>query len=260
MSGRLDGKVAIVTGGGRGVGRGIVERFLEEGAEVVVAQRGPLPDELAALGGDRLAHRVTDLTREDRIEALMAATADRHGRLDILVNNAGLMFERSLEEMTGEHWDAMMVVNLKAPFLLCKYAVPALRKAGGSAIINIGSIEGLGANPGHAAYCASKGGIHGLTRALAVDLGVDGIRCNAIAPGWIRSDLSDAYLASLGDPAMVSAELKRLHPAGRLGLARDVGEAAVYLASDAAAFVTGQVFVIDGGRTAKLPLPGLGGA
>jgi len=117
------------------------------------------------------------------------------------------------------------------------------------------SIEGIAANPQHAAYCASKAGVHGLTRAMAVDLGPDGIRCNAIAPGWIASDLSETYQEAQPDPGAARDALNRLHPVGRVGRPTDVGDLAVYLASDRSSFMTGEVVVLDGGRTAKLPLP-----
>ena len=133
--------------------------------------------------------------------------------------------------------------------------MPLLRKDGGGSIINIGSIEGLAANPEHAAYCATKGGIHALTKAMAVDLGRDGIRVNAIAPGWIRSDLSDDYINAQANPEEAWESLHKMHPLGRIGEPMDVGKLAVFLASDDSAFVTGQVIVIDGGRTSKLPLP-----
>jgi meso-butanediol dehydrogenase/(S,S)-butanediol dehydrogenase/diacetyl reductase len=138
---------------------------------------------------------------------------------------------------------------------LAQAVLPHMRAGGGGSIINIGSIEGLGANPGHAAYCASKAGIHGLTRAIAVDLGRYDIRCNAIAPGWIASDLSETYLESHRDPAAARDVLNRLHPIGRIGRPTDVGDLAVYLASDKSSFLTGEIVVLDGGRTAKLPLP-----
>ena len=147
----------------------------------------------------------------------------------------------------------MMAVNLRAPLFLAQAALPHLRERGGGSIINIGSIEGLGANPDHAAYCASKAGIHGMTRAMAVDLGADNIRCNAIAPGWIASELSETYLDSYPDPAAARDALNRLHPLGRVGRPTDVGDLAVYLASDRSSFLTGEVVVLDGGRTAKLP-------
>jgi meso-butanediol dehydrogenase/(S,S)-butanediol dehydrogenase/diacetyl reductase len=248
----LEGKLALVTGGGRGIGRGIVDRFLEEGARVAVVQRHPLDD---ALEGDpRVVHVAADLSAA-AVGTAVESVAERLGGLDILVNNAGIMFERSVAEISLDEWDLMTAVNLRAPLLLAQAAVPHMRRRGGGSIVNIGSIEGIAANPGHAAYCASKAGVHGMTRALAVDLGVDNIRCNAIAPGWIASDLSEAYLQSQPEPAAARDALNRLHPVGRVGRPADVGDLAVYLASDRSGFLTGEVVVLDGGRTAKLPLP-----
>jgi len=182
-------------------------------------------------------------------------TAERFGGVDILVNNAGIMFERSVSEIRPEEWDLMMAINMRAPLFLAQAVLPHMRRRGGGSIINIGSIEGLAANPGHAAYCASKAGIHGMTRALALDLGADNIRCNAIAPGWIASDLSDNYLEAQADPAAAREALNGLHPVGRVGRPSDVGDLAVFLASDRSSFMTGETLVLDGGRTAKLPLP-----
>lgn len=248
--GRLHGKIALVTGGGQGIGRGITDRFVEEGATVIVAQRSQPKD----LPSAATFHQ-TDLSDTSSIKALFNWTKNQHSQVDILVNNAGVMFEKTVEEMSEADWDAMMNVNLKAPFLLMKEIVPTMREAGGGSIINIGSIEGIASNPGHAAYSASKGGIHGLTHAIAIDHGADGIRCNAIAPGWIRSELSDTYVNSMPDPDRINAELKVMHPVGRLGEPADIGNMAVFLGSDESSFVTGQTFVVDGGRMKKIPLP-----
>lgn len=250
---RLQDKVAVVTGGGRGIGRGITERLLAAGARVLIAQRQPLDDALTS--NANVAWIKVDLAEQDAPYAIARAVEERFGGADILVNNAGFMFERSIDEMTEEEWDQMMVVNMRAPVFLAKALLPQMRKRGGGSIINIGSIEGIGSNPWHAAYCGSKAGVHGFTRALAVDLGRDGIRCNAIAPGWINSDLSDAYIEAQPNVAEARAALLKMHPVGRTGEPDDVGAATVFLASDDAAFITGQVIVVDGGRTAKLPLP-----
>lgn len=249
---RLKGKTAIVTGGGQGIGRGITERFLEEGATVIIAQRNA-PE----FNGEQktLHFRKTDLYKSEDIGGLFGYVASEFGGLDIVVNNAGIMFEMTVEEMSEADWDRLIDLNLKAPFIVAKHAVPLMRQRGGGSIINIGSIEGLGSNPGHPAYSASKAGIHGLTGAIAVDHGKDGIRCNAIAPGWINSDLSEKYIASLPNADRVRRDLIHMHPVRRLGEPRDVGNMAVWLASDESAFTTGQVFVVDGGRTKKLPLP-----
>jgi meso-butanediol dehydrogenase/(S,S)-butanediol dehydrogenase/diacetyl reductase len=251
--GLLTEKIALVTGGGRGIGRGIVQRFLEEGAKVVIAQRSPLDDELTM--NPNIAFKQADLNDNPTLKAIIDYVVDSFSGLDILVNNAGIMFERRLEEMQEDEWHSMMAVNLDAPVFLCKYALPEMIKRGGGSIVNIGSIEGIGSNPLHTAYCASKAAIHGLTRALAVDLGPYNIRCNAIAPGWIRSELSEDYIHRQSDPVAAKKALIKMHPIGRTGEPTDIGDIAVFLCSDKAGFITGQVIVIDGGRTAKLPLP-----
>jgi len=252
MTGRLAGRTAIITGGGRGIGAGITQRFAEEGAKVAIVQRNPPPE---AMLNERIIFVPADLSNSRDIATAVATVVERFGGLDILVNNAGIMFEKTVDEMTEADWDQMMDINLKAPFLLTKAALPHLRKRRAASIVNIGSIEGLASNPGHPAYSASKAGIHGFTAAVAVDHGHEGIRCNAIAPGWINSDLSEAYIDSMADSDRVRRELLVMHPVGRLGEPADVGNLAVWLASDESVFVTGQVYVIDGGRTKKLPLP-----
>ena len=246
--GGLDGKCALVTGGGQGIGLGISLALREAGADILVAQRNPIPAELDGCGWVQ-----ADLAQPQSYAAIAEAAEKRWERVDILVNNAGFMFEIELDSLQLDDWNRMLAVNLTAPVFLARALLPMLR--GGGSVINIGSIEGLAANPGHIAYCASKGGVHALTRAMAVDLGKDGIRANAIAPGWIRSDLSDDYIEAQDDPETAWEGLRRMHPAGRVGEPADVGALTVYLASDAAAFMTGQVIVLDGGRTAKLPLP-----
>ncbi len=248
----LDGKAAVVTGGGLGIGAGISRTLLDAGASILVAQRSPLPDDLAA---HQMAHWIeVDLADPASFEVIAGAARRQLQRVDILVNNAGFMFEQSLEAMQLDDWNRMLAVNLTAPVFLSRALLPLLRANGGN-IIHIGSIEGLAANPKHAAYCATKGGVHALTKAMAVDLGADNIRVNAIAPGWIRSDLSDDYIDAQADPDAAWQGLYRMHPLGRVGEPADVGQLVVFLASDAAAFITGQVIVIDGGRTSKLPLP-----
>ncbi|KAF2395213.1 SDR family NAD(P)-dependent oxidoreductase [Pseudomonas frederiksbergensis] len=249
----LKGKNVVVTGGGRGIGRGITEKLLEAGASVLIAQRQALDAQLRK--HPRVHFVEADLASVESPGLIAQVAQEQLGGVDVLVNNAGFMFEKTIDDMTEQDWDRMMAVNLRAPAFLCKALVPQMRRRGAGSIINIGSIEGIGSNPEHAAYCASKAGIHGLTRALAVDLGWDSIRCNAIAPGWINSELSDAYLATQADPRAARQALLRLHPVGRTGMPTDIGGAVVFLASELSAFITGQVLVVDGGRTAKLPLP-----
>ena len=246
----LAGKQAVITGGGQGIGLGISQAMLAAGAQILVAQRSPLPDELADASWIE-----ADLADAGSYAAIVAAARQQFGGIDILINNAGFMFEQTIDEMQLDDWNRMLAVNLTAPVFLSKALLPLLRHNGGGSIIHIGSIEGLAANPEHTAYCASKGGVHALTKAMAVDLGKDGIRVNAIAPGWIRSDLSDNYINAQSNPAAAWEGLHKMHPSGRIGEPDDVGKLAVFLASDDSTFVTGQVIVIDGGRTSKLPLP-----
>lgn len=249
----LSGKNVLVTGGGRGIGRGISEKILAAGGRVLVAQRQALDAELA--DNPNVFFVEADLSEMGAPRSIARAAAELLGGIDVLVNNAGVMFEQSIEAMSESDWDRMLTINLRAPVFLARELLAQMRQRGGGSIINIGSIEGLSANPMHAAYCTAKAGVHGLTRALAVDLGCDGIRCNAIAPGWIDSDLSNAYIDAQDDPASARVGLLAMHPIGRTGTPQDVGGAVVFLASDEAAFITGQVLVVDGGRTAKLPLP-----
>ena len=249
----LTNKAVVITGGGQGIGLGISQAMLDAGASILIAQRSPLP---ASLVDQNNVHWVeADLSQPDSFEAITDTAQQTFGKIDVIINNAGFMFEKTIDEMQLDEWNRMLAVNLTAPVFLSKQLLPLMRKNGGGSIINIGSIEGLASNPEHAAYCASKGGVHALTKAMAVDLGKDGIRVNAIAPGWIRSELSDDYINVQQDPQAAWEGLYKMHPVGRIGEPQDVGKLAVYLASDDSTFITGQIIVIDGGRTSKLPLP-----
>ena len=253
MVGRLEQKVAIVTGGTRGIGRAIVERYLTEGARVVAMARKPL--EQALHPAEKLLYLTADVSRAADVARVFSCCQERFGGLDILVNNAGIQLEKTFEETTEEEWDRVMAVNLKGVFLSARAAIAPMRRRGGGSIVNIGSYDGFLADPGLAAYCASKGGVHALTRAIAVDHGKDGIRCNAICPGWIETEMVEAYLASLPDPGAARASVASIHPLGRTGQPADIADLALWLASDESAFVTGQQFVADGGLTARAPQP-----
>ena len=244
---RFDGKVALVTGGRSGIGRAIAARLVGEGARVFTAQRSTDPN------GDVEGVRA-ELTHPDAPANVIDEIARRAGRLDILVNNAGSMRQTDIGALSLEGWQDELALNLTAPFLLIQSALPLL-KSGPGTIVNIGSIEGLGANPGHAAYCASKAGLHGLTCAVAVDLGKDGIRCNTVAPGWIDTELNEEFIESMEDPAAFRNRIGGIHPLRRTGRPEEVAALVAFLASDEAGFITGELYRIDGGRMTRLSLP-----
>jgi len=248
MTATLDGKIALVTGGAQGIGRAIAEQLSAAGATVVV---GDLRDP-----GDVSAWVELDVASSESVNRCVESIVAEHGRLDIVVNNAGIMFEEDIDGHGEASWHKMLDVNLTGPFLVSKAAAPHLKSSKG-AIVNVGSIEGFSRNPGHAAYSASKAGVHGLTGALAVDLGPFGVRVNAVAPGWIDTDLNASYVDDQPDPAEVRRQLAELHPIGHIGAPTDVGDVVVWLASDQARFVTGQVITVDGGRLSRPPLPGI---
>src|SRR5215510_13837365 len=237
----LAGKIAIVTGGSRGIGRAVVERFLKEGARVVAASRNPPRRAFEPM--ERLVFLAADASRSPDAGRIVARCVEQFGGLDILVNNAGIQVQKPIEATTEEEWDEILAVNVKSMFLCTRAAIPHLRRGGGGSIVNIGSYDGFIADPNFAAYCASKGAVHAFTRAAAVDLGTDRIRCNVICPGYIETEMLEDYYAHLPDPAAARASIARLHPIGRTGRPTDIANLALWLASDESSFITGQQFV-----------------
>lgn len=248
---RLAGKRALVTGGRQGIGRAIVDRFSAEGATVMTCGRGPRPSDLP----DSIYWQTVDVSSLDDVQGLSKSLADQIGPLSILVNNAGVQIEKTILDTTDEDWDMLMGANAKGVFLTCREFIPNMVKGG--SIINIGSISGNTADPGLALYNASKAFVHGLTRSIAVDHG-PAVRCNAISPGWIMTGMADAAFAVADDPERAKSDAMARHPAGRFGQPGDIAPLAVWLASDEAAFATGQCYTLDGGMTSASPLnPGL---
>lgn len=242
---RFTGKVALVTGGASGIGRSIARLLSDEGAKVFTAQRSHDPE---------FSCIQTDLSQSAEAGKVITALIAETGQLDILINNAGMMQEAKIEDTSLAEWERCLTVNLTAPFLLIQAALPELRKTQGC-IVNIGSIEGLGSNPGHAAYCASKAGLHGLTRAVAIDHGEEDIRCNAVAPGWIDTDLNNDFIESQQNPDAFRRDIGKIHPLRRTGKPEEVAALVAFLASAESHFITGQIYTIDGGRMAQLSLP-----
>lgn len=251
---RLSGKVALITGGGTGIGRACAVVFARERASVVVAGRRRQPLEQAAreiesAGGTVLAANC-DVTSRSSVEAAIATTVKQFGRLDILVNNAGAVIVATVEETSDEDWDRVLAANLTGTFLVSRAALPALRKSGGGSIVNIGSILGLISRKQRAAYSAAKAGVIGLTRAMALDHAHENIRVNCVCPSIIETELGLQSIAKLPDPEAGRKQRVAEIPLGRLGQPDDVAQMALYLASDESAWVTGACLPLDGGLTA----------
>ena len=240
--------VVAVTGASSGIGEAIAERFVAEGALVTIGSRTD-----AEVSGAVWVQ--TDVANAEDADRLIAAAVERHGRLDVLVNNAGVQVEKTVAETTDEEFQFVMDVNVKGVFNCARAAVKQMQQqpTGGS-IINIGSVAGNTADHGMAVYNATKGAVHALTRAIAIDHGHEGIRCNAIAPGWIATALADAAFDLSDNPAEARHAAVSKHPVGRLGLPSDVASLAAWLASDQASFASGSVFTLDGGLTAQSPI------
>ncbi len=251
---RFQGRVAIVTGAAQGIGAGIALRLLDEGASVVGLDREePLEEPLRAriAAGAAVAWHVGDVTDARAGAAAVALAEARFGGLDALVSNAGVNANHDAATMDEAAWDAFMAVDLKAAWLVARAALPALRRRGGGAIVLVSSIQATQTLPGWFPYAAAKAGLLGLARSLALDVGPDGIRVNAITPGYIRTRLTDEHLRREGAAAL--DRVLALHPLRRIGTPADVGALVAFLASDDGAFCTGGVYPLDGGLSAVLP-------
>ena len=247
---RLKGKVAIVTGGGSGIGEATALTFAKEGARVTVADVADSAgnntvEQIRASGGDGI-YVHADVTSASEIQSVVRETIDNYGRLDVLFNNAGIAMRLGVAELPEEDWDRCIAINLKGAYLGSKYAIPAMIANGGGSIINTASIYGIVGGLNRAAYVASKGGIVNLTRGMALDYANNNIRVNCICPGFTDTPLIKNFVET---PTKYKALVDQ-HPMGRLAKPLDVAYGALYLASDESAFVTGIALPIDGGYTA----------
>ncbi|MTV81937.1 SDR family NAD(P)-dependent oxidoreductase [Secundilactobacillus folii] len=250
MTGRLDGKIAIVTGGAAGIGKATVKRFLDEGATVVFTD---INDETgkateAEFNTDKVAFIKQDTSKEADWENVVQTVLDRYGKIDILFNNAGIFRLINLPDTTEEQWDQLMSINVKGVFFGMKHVIPVMAKQGGGSVINTSSIAGLAGSPQATLYGASKGAVRIMTKDAAMEYATAQVRVNSVHPGLIATEMadyaSDVYQAS-------ADELGKMHPLGRLGKPEEVAAAVAFLASDDASFITGVELPVDGGATAQ---------
>lgn len=248
---QLQGKVALITGAGAGIGEATARLFANEGAQVVVADRdGARAESVAAGIGPQALAATCDVSRADEVARMVAGAVARFGRIDILVNNAGYGIRGSVTTTAEEDWDALMDVNLKGVYLCSRAVIPVMEAQGGGAIVNTASNAALVGLADRAAYVASKGAVASLTRAMALDHVKAGIRVNAIAPGTTWSSYFDVMLASHPDPEGFVGALNARAPMHRTARPVEIARAILFLASDAASYATGSVMVVDGGMTA----------
>ncbi len=252
----LKDKVAIVTGSGSGIGKCIAEVFAKEGAKVVGAslegaagQAGI--DDIVKQGGEA-TYLQCDISVEDEVEKLVAATLEKYGRIDVLVNNAGVDFTKAFEETEATDWDRVVDTNLRGVYLCARRVVLEMLKSGGGAIVNIASVHSIAGLPGAGPYDAAKWGVVGLTKVLAVEFGTRGIRVNALSPGLIDTPMWSSLMAAAADAEECLNFWKSNIPMGRVGKPEEIANAAVFLASDKASYITGSNILVDGGMTSQL--------
>ncbi|WP_251551209.1 SDR family oxidoreductase [Neobacillus muris] len=245
--GKLSGKYAIVTGGGKGIGESIVKRFLEDGIEgvAVLEYEVTLVEKMLSNfgeAGDKVLPIQCDVSNDAQVKTAVSQTVERFGTIDILVNNAGITKDRMFHKLADDAWDAVLNVNLKGAYHLCKYVIPIMRNNAYGRIVNISSVSAFG-NPGQANYAASKAGLIGFSKTLAKEGGPKNITVNCVAPGYIETDMYNNV------PEEIIAEHMKLIPLRRLGQPNEVASAVSFLSSDDASFISGQCLILSGGAT-----------
>lgn len=255
MTGRLSGKVALVTGAARGIGHGIALRFAAEGARVGVLDLSreacqAVVDDIAASGGHGLALGA-DITQEADVSAAVEELQRKFGTVSVLVNNAAVMPSSRLHETSPEDFDRCVAVNLRGTYLVSRAVIPGMLDSGKGSIIHMSSVTGQRGLPGIAIYAATKGALIALTRAMSTDYARFGIRVNAVAPGTIDSPMLHDFVAAQSDQAKIRRQFDEMHPIGRVGTIEEVASVCLFLASDESSFVTGSTYEVDGGLASK---------
>jgi NAD(P)-dependent dehydrogenase (short-subunit alcohol dehydrogenase family) len=261
----LKDKVVLITGGAKGIGQGCVDTFLAQGSKVITfdLDSKAMADQVgyAKKLGATYSQYLADVSKEDQVSGAVAKVIAEYGHVDVLINCAGIQTYGTVTDTTEEVWDKTFDVNVKSMFFMTKYVVPHMKKNGGGSIVNISSVQSLVSQKNVVAYSASKGAINAMSRAMAIDLATSQIRVNAILPGSVDTPmLREAAELHKGNQTVdaVLADWGKSHPLGRLAKTSEVGELAAFLASDAASFITGGSYIIDGGLTIQVPvvLPG----
>jgi len=253
---RLDGKVAIITGAGAGIGRATAVMFGKEGASVIVAdidqEKGMETVGLIRSESGEAIFVQVNISRAHDVEKMVRTAIDTYGKLDILVNNAGIYLQASVVDTSEEDWDRILDVNLKGVFLCCKYSIPEMVKGGrGGVVVNVSSEAGIVGIKNQVVYNVSKSGVIALTRSIAIDFAADNVRANCVCPGTTETPLVTAALSRAQEPERVRRELEAVRPAKRLGKPEEIAAGILYLASDESPYATGAILSIDGGYTAQ---------
>jgi NAD(P)-dependent dehydrogenase (short-subunit alcohol dehydrogenase family) len=251
--GRFDGRVALVTGGNRGIGRAVVERLATEGASVISLQRNLSPSQVdwAVPDPARVIVARGDIRESASVKGAIEEAVGEFGRLDIIVNNAAVGLLRSVENTDDEDYDVLFDTNLRGIFHTSRHGIPHLRRAGGGSIVNIGSVAAYVGFLTDAAYCASKGAVLALTKQMAIEYARERIRVNCVSPGFVETEQMRDYVQGQPDPATAEEEITALHPMGRIAQPAEIAAVVAFLASDDASFVTGTSLVADGGMLAR---------